>query len=441
MQDRREEIIDFLNENYQPVYMLHPTLGKVDIWPLVRIKLYFSLIRNIEDSIKGVEEQQKMKKASKIKWLNRVKAFLECLSIEKHDKLLLGAGSYRVLHENRMFNKFFDPWLSNEGIILEYSGSNQGNYYSPTIHVNDALVIWSRLFHYHTYTLSEECQDFLDELVRKVEKKFGYPLDSILDQLKSSLLSISKWESLMGFLIKKTKATQVIALCYYTNAAFGAFLAASVIGIKKIDMQHGPQTDSHGAYGKWKYILREHNPLMPNEFWTWTDASAQVIKDYSKGSVIHKAIVRGNNWISFWNNRSFDINLPNGFFLFSLQPIDKPIPERFWLFIEKTAQEGRYWWIRLHPRQSKKILLGLEERVRQLGMETQFFFDDSRNIPLPAIFVKTAIHFTCFSGTAIEAGEFNVHTYFLDQRAKSLLMQNLDLYHWFDFESYDLVHN
>ncbi|WPZ11934.1 hypothetical protein [Roseivirga spongicola] len=432
----REKIIDFLNANYVSVFINHPILGKIDLWPLIRVQLYSQLIKNLENLSTSKDERKSTIFEKIVSIPSRLRSIAECFFIKKNERLLLGANSHRVDHEGSSFNRFFDPELTKNGLLLEYAGKRDVNYYSKTIELFEVLPIWSFFSGYNKYSIKEAELFKLRCLLDVVSKRFGCPFLNFESTILTSLRTIGKWENLFTFLLKKSRAQEVVALCYYSNPVFGAFLAASRIGVKKVDLQHGPQTSTHGAYGKWKYIFKNHNYLMPNEFWTWDESSAKTINDFTLNPEYHRSVVYGNDWIKYWKNKNSKMAIPNSLYLLSLQPLETPIPSDFLNFMAKTAGDGVFWWIRFHPRQTLLDYAFVKELlINHITNDESFFLDKGNEFPLPEILKNTSVHFTCFSGTALEAAEFNIPTYFLDSRACDLIVQRPKLFFWFrDFK-------
>ena len=437
MDKSREGIIDFLNRHYSPLIIKDQYGESYDIWPIIRIKLHSLLIKKLEPSLSV--NQPKIKYHRKTLLLSRLKAVKETLIIGKKEKLLLGAYSHRVEYKSKAYNRFFDPYLAANSIILEYDIKLPDNNYSPTINLPLVKSLMTFFFRPYHYQLEESSVKKVESIVQAVHEAYDVELLNFLQGIKSILKSMARWERIFEYFLKKTKAQEVVALCYYNTSVFGAFLAASKMGIKKVDLQHGPNTANHTAYGKWNFLSNKHNVFLPNEFWTWDNSSAMVVNDYLKSSDHHKAIVYGNDWIKHWERNPDSFDIPENINLYSLQPLSEPIPDFFWSYIKRTLDKGQTWWLRLHPRQSHLDYEKLKSKVTDLGLDGSVHIDKANVYPLPVVLKHTNLHFTMFSGTAIEAAMFGVHTFFLDKRANLLMSQYPELFHSFDQEMIEAV--
>ncbi|WP_187240734.1 hypothetical protein [Mesonia sp. HuA40] len=210
--------------------------------------------------------------------------------------------------------------------------------------------------------------------------------------------------------LNRIKAKQIHFLCYYSEFNYALIAAAKKLNIKTVEMQHGPQTSIHLAYGSWSRVPKNGYSTLPQEFWSWDKISANVIKCWIKNNEHHKVRVVGHPWVDYWRIDNFQ---DKRFILYSLQPNPPSFEELFSKpILNLITQTKEPWLIRLHPRQLDSYDK-IEELLRKNKIYTKSNLYIASHEPLPELLKKTKLHLTHFSGTTIEAAMFDVQTVLL----------------------------
>jgi hypothetical protein len=223
----------------------------------------------------------------------------------------------------------------------------------------------------------------------------------------------------------------VVILCYYSDDIMALIVAANKLSIETIEMQHGPQTDIHLAYGSWSNVPDVGYDMLPRTYWCWDSYSKNVLKKWVGNNTLYTVKVSGNPWVNYWQSKKESYSYQDYIF-YSLQPnpitIEQLFPENIIHFIKNESYK---WFIRLHPRQ----LGGLEEIEKYLqekGVLHLVNISDATNDPLPQILENSLIHITHSSGSALEAINFNVLTVLINEIGLSsfpeLLQNNQAVY-------------
>jgi hypothetical protein len=222
-----------------------------------------------------------------------------------------------------------------------------------------------------------------------------------------------------NLILKKVKPTQVHFLCYYMINNYAMIAVANKMKIKTVEMQHGPQTDIHLAYGSWSNLPSSGYDVLPRTFWNWDKGSSEFINKWIVTNKLYSSVIIGNPWIDFWKVKKSTYKFRD-YILYSLQPFPITLEQLFNnQIINAIKLSSLKWFIRLHPRQLteiKEIINFLEEKniLQNVNFE-QATFD-----PLPLVLSNAKIHVTHFSGSAIEASLFGVQTILLNEMGKEL---------------------
>jgi hypothetical protein len=200
----------------------------------------------------------------------------------------------------------------------------------------------------------------------------------------------------------------------------GLISACKELGITTIDVQHGKQGKYHGFYTHWTKIPGEGYAFMPDIFWVWGQESKDNInREQPAGCTHHRAIVGGNRWFAKWANgdgfspaddeKGFYDSLKryNKVVLFTLQPIEEPVP-KFILEAMRKAPKEWIWLLRLHPVRIEQKG-GIEAMLRENGIEN-FDVANATSSSLFSLMEHVDHHLTAWSTVCYEALPFNVPT-------------------------------
>jgi hypothetical protein len=228
-------------------------------------------------------------------------------------------------------------------------------------------------------------------------------------------LNFARFYSFFYFSLKLMNPELVIGLCYYNPKVMALFAAAKKSGIPSIEIQHGPQSALHPAYGIWANYPDPGYEMLPDIFWTWDEKSKRELESGIARYNSHKIVNLGNPWQKFWEDESrqhlANYHFDNNIILVSLQPLGE-IMDEFLIDAIKETHEIYDWWVRVHPRQLNKIK-EIKDFFREKGILEYIIINSATNYPLPLILENTKLHLTKTSGTTLEAMAFGVKTIIL----------------------------
>lgn len=431
MIDSREDIRDFILgiESNFPVDQW--TIDNLHIWPIVRIRLFFHLIKKTEYT-----ELKKRKRPINKKLLifsffkGKLKFFFSIINyyffllfnIPKKKYLFVAKDVHRVDYRGKRFNRFFDVLIEannieSEALYIESKKRQQNIYNSKRLlDVSKPLRGYLNLkkpFKKPQFIFNCEGYDSFLELLKdhNAMKDFVplFTVEKITNWYnKNFRYKIQFFDSIL----KKIDPKQITILCYYSEDIFALLTAANRLKIKTIEMQHGPQTDVHLCYGCWSKVPKEGFDVLPKTYWCWDSASSFVIDKWASKTKIYNSKVVGHPWLNYWQNKNKEYNHKN-FVLYCLQPtpltLETLFPKKILSLIES---DENIWFLRLHPRQLKdiqKIIDFFSEK--QLSHRVNIL--DATNDPLPQLLASAKLHITNFSGSTIEATLFGKKTILL----------------------------
>ncbi|MFG6106699.1 hypothetical protein U2F10_30955 [Leptothoe sp. EHU-05/26/07-4] len=253
------------------------------------------------------------------------------------------------------------------------------------------------------------------------------------EQLSYQLISIQNMSAYFVRIFKKIEPVVGFSVPYYWDIAMAFNLACQKQGVKSVDIQHGLQNDSHVAYAKWTTIPTEGYELLPSYFLCWSDFEVELISQWRKKETQnHQPIAIGNLGLELWSNEQekivqdvdrqiwdlirADASLvePVINVLFTMQPIDEPLPA--WI-IESIQQSPKHWkwWMRLHP-----SMLSQYELINELLHQNHIGHVNLKHtteLPLPALLANMDVHVTPLSSVVLEAERCNVPSVMTDVRA------------------------
>lgn len=403
------------------------------LWPHIRITLFFYLINLVEN--KTVKIKKKHIVTPKKSIIDKIKIFFfsivksminKCnfhiwhFRLKRKKHLFFGAESHRIDYKESRFNRFFDVlieknnWIDNS-LIFEYGGSKIKSQYNLQI-IN---------------TFDSALKGFQVNLFRKKQPQKinlkGYQgfltylnqnkgLENFVNRFNE--VKFQKWIhknfiTKIAFFkktLKKISPNKIIILCYYSENLMAMLAAASELGIQEtIEMQHGPQTDIHLAYGSWSVIPESGYSTLPKRYWCWDKYSTEAIKKWSNKTIHFKVIMTGNPWVDYWKEIKHKYSHKN-YILYSLQPAPISIEQLFTNQIVKLITDSkRQWFIRLHPRQLHQ-LENIKEYLNAKNILKKVNLNEATNDPLPLLLSNAILHVTHSSGTTLEASYFGLKT-------------------------------
>lgn len=433
--NNRTDIKNFIIDAEQRFPVNEWMVEDVHLWPFIRIHLFFKIINAVDGRKKFSPPQPPRVPASKSGLLQIVKNKWNFLQLKSKHKqqlkswfkslpqkkyLFVGADAHRVLHEGKRFNRFFDTIitthnLESESILFEYANTSNEILFNEQFVFKFENALKSFIF---TSDLQPNVHlkgyaNFLNYL-NQFDSCFGYTSYYTENKLKENARIFYIKYIFFKECFKIIRPNKIAILCYYNEDIMSLTAAANHSGIPTIEMQHGPQTDIHLAYGNWTVIPESGYAILPRTYWQWDQQSKSIIDKWAINNTIYKSIVIGNPWINFWKDKKVDYP-NNNFILYSLQPYPLSLQELFPPTVIELIKESKFkWFLRLHPRQLDKII-----EVRDFLQTHQILhlteIEYATFDPLPILLQNCVLHVTHFSGSAIEASAFNKFTILLNE--------------------------
>jgi hypothetical protein len=408
----RERTVDLIFKIEENEDLLGAKVNDVLIWPWIRVKLFFLLLRKLEGRGKLINKSLKPKRFSQLKssliFLNE---FFRLLRNRKSKFLFVGEKSHRAHFNGVSFNKFFDPIRKNVlnecGVLVEYSFSTKDAFLKSKNLSYAILKKYGRYFFRYRNIDSKFWKNLeisLHEINTGLSKE---ELHSAVIQLKSQWKSIIIEKEVWNFILRILKPEKIFTLCYYSNPVYSLNIAANELKIPTIEMQHGPINAFHLAYGSFKQTLNQTtSALLPQRFLAWDSFSLNVL---SKSFPTKEINILGLPWLNFLSTQNLNLKTDKKIILYALQPISE-IGEAFPDFLIKwikQSKESFMWYIRLHPRQDNE-----REYIVQKLQEAQVYesveIERASNLPLPLLMSNSHMIFTSFSGVVIEAASMGI---------------------------------
>lgn len=433
----RQEIKEFVLKLEQDFPTDEWEIDGVHIWPHIRIRLFNALWANIEKNHNDARIKEApaviMKdqgfigaKIDRIRNSNRFLRFEAKRVLRKlpGTKFLVATSStHRTLHQSESYNKFADPLLDQleNGINLETSAKH---LYDSEIHRSD------RVFYFYDYFNAvlksdkrklrmerskhfemDRYADFLAEVYNKTgaeAKEIGISeqeLNRIMDRFHD-------FEETYELVLDRVKPEIIFSVCFYTFSMMALNYVANKRGIKTVEIQHGPQTDTHMGYAAWNKVPATGFNTMPEYFWNWDKYSNRVLNEWIEKQRYHKCFIGGNLWMQYVSSIDSDRDV----ILYSLQNLkfEYLFPE----YIIDSIRQSRYeWWLRLHPRQLE-YLNDIKAFFNAKNVLDKINIEDATNEPLPSVLDKTKVHITNFSGCALEAAALGIPSIIIDERGR-----------------------
>ncbi|WP_055448735.1 hypothetical protein [Lacinutrix mariniflava] len=408
--------------------------NNIHLWPYLRIKLFFYLIKTLEVKPENyvLQDNQFKKKAIlkqvkralgiKFRQVQKIIAYYSWKNkLEPKDIIFVGADSHRVDYRGARFNRYFDVlieknnWLLNS-IYFEYA-SKFDNQYNPknVLKFKEALngfqilkkkkeIIFS-LDGYPEFLSYLESQTIFNEFVKT------YSVGKLTTWCQNIFFSKKEFFTVI---LKKIKPKKIAILCYYSEDIYPLIAAANELGIETIEMQHGPQNKLHLSYGSWSVVPKEGYDILPRTFWCWDDFSKNEIKSWTKNNTLYNVIVTGNPWVNYWKEKNNNYIYKN-YVLYSLQPEPIPYNVLFTPIIIKTIKNSsKTWFIRLHPRQLNDIGK-IKKTLKENNILHLVNIDNATQDPLPQLLLNCCVHITHSSGSTLEANCFNIKTILINK--------------------------
>lgn len=429
-----KEAVEIIKEIENTFSVQSLSISGIDIWPVIRIHLAFSL-----DSI--VLHSGNDKKSDgisyhlsgvlksfwqKLRWYDNTSWFLK-----KSDVLFL---TYSQSKHNRFKNKWLDSYVDPVISELEKAGktfckieySNDYEYRLPGYKASNLIqhhLFWNFLkarFRMKTILFDDQTKTVLNEVAQFLNRN-GFDSD-LIDHgfIKKRVSQILSNREYFKKLLRKVKPKVVIGSNYY-GIEMAMNLACREYGIKSVDIQHGVQGKYHVAYGSWINVPASGYNLLPDTFAVWSDYEKNNIDDWSK-STIHDSIVIGNPLLNFYSKYKEsnqlllkELNREKINVLITLQP-GRGLIELYKDLLNEN-DSNIHFWIRKHP------VMGTDEveNIKKgLSLNSNYSFDLASDIPLHDLLQHMDVHITENSTVVIEADQYGMLNIVCHESGKDL---------------------
>jgi hypothetical protein len=419
----RAQIVALILKLEEKNELKESTLGGINIWPFIRVKLFFFLIKTLQqETIKNNNTIRKIDKSIIVrKFLRSIKEWYRFNNLKKSKLLFVGHSLYRAKFNDISYNKFFDPLRTIQEFshypLIEYSTPIANSYKSD---YTFSFLTLQELFKLNYVKETKKSLQFWADLESHLGQ-FSKELDvqisvgMFIKSIKKSWDKIHRTKSTWKRILNKVQPSRVVTLCYYTDAIYSLNLAAAELGIITQEMQHGPMSPMHLAYGMFDKLSNiTDTPLLPQQFLVWNDHTKQQLSRSFPSKIIE---VVGLPWFDFIEKNTSQINTIDKSILYALQPTVafETFPDYLIKWIKQSSTVYK-WYFRLHPRQFHEYDL-IREKVKTLFPGIPIDIDYPTHTPLPIILTQVDMVFAMTSGVIIEASLLGKPVIALDQLA------------------------
>jgi len=397
-------------------------------WPLIRQILWVELTStasNDKTSKKGptLEIFASIKKNV----LAIYRSFSEVQARENNTKIFISRPVYlQKLPSGKCFDRIVDP-------IIESLDQNEKitKYYVSKIPSERELMheflTMQQSFFFDVITLTNEQKKVLHQ-IESLSSIYGLELRQ---KYQKMLRSFIEWFiAAKKILSKQKKLKEIYLTSWYFPDMMGICAAASELGIKTIDVQHGKQGKFQAMYSGWTKIPESGYALMPDNFWCWGKPSCDHILASSPNRKNHIPLMMGYPWIDYYKKNSIPLN-PEIFkneinVLVTIQPPQgentERIPDFVVDFLLSNHTKNMHFTFRVHPNDSE----GLDYCNKRLqSIDASIFNIDSGEGNLYDAFMFSTHHITAYSSCCYEADGFGVPTLLFGNEAKDIYKEEI----------------
>ena len=431
----RNDIKDFILQVESKFSVNDWQVDGVHIWPYLRIRLFFFLIRQVEqinnqtDQSNFHHQSDQLSKLSPFHFLKYLlkqiygRLFLSNFFSRLPQKkiIFLGSDAHRVPFKNKRYNRYFDVLIDKynihqDAIYFEYDSKALGNQYNQDLVYKFQKALQYFLKYRRDEKIEVKLDRYADFLTYLEESGVGSSFIKSNSNQHIDLWARGFIKKIQFFktIINSIDPEKLVILCYYSDNVMAFTAAANQEGVKTIEMQHGPQTAIHMAYSNWTKIPALGYDMLPRHYWCWDFYSKEIISTWAKPP-LYSVQISGNPWVNYWKENVHEYSHKN-FVLYALQPnqvctIQQLFPPSIVNFIKNQPYQ---WFLRLHPRQIPERE-SLVNYLKQNGISELVNIDEATNDPLPLLLLNAALHVTHCSGSTIEAAFFDTHTVLINK--------------------------
>lgn len=396
----------------------------IKVWPYLRIKLFIDLLKyskqkpisNLKNTnFKPPKKTIKKQLFQVFKDLFYLLRFL--LKLESKSVIYFGGHFHRTKIDGVYFNRFFDALSYNYGLSDNHYTFEFLKIYNRNFYQSSILDLTSSINAYNTLqkikskilrqrkVVSKVSLDGYEEFLKDVSQLNRF---IVLDSY--SELSVTRWvkkiinlQPFFKIVYKRIQPKYVIYAGYYGyDHLYASIYAANSMGINTVDVQHGPQTNTHMVFSDWNKIPEKGYRLMPKSYWNWDEPSKKNILKWGASNGIEAKCI-GQPYINYFNSTNKVTISKQSYILYSFQAKPFLLTDFLSDSILSLIKALDYIWIlRLHP-SSYITKVDVEEFVKSKGLLEKVKIEDAKSSPLPISILKSTWHVTHFSGCVIEA--------------------------------------
>jgi hypothetical protein len=422
MSDVFKTLSDEICNIEKSLYVNDYKVDNIHLWPIYRLAYYIQRKKTRNNHTKN-SLFQRIKNYLIFKYLattNSKKSFNTLTKI-----VFLGSNSHRIKDDRGIYvNKFFNSISSQVNHIVEYDNLIL-NLDNNSVSLNSFISKSSRPSKKFIYEIKK-----LSTAIKLItSKKIDF------DRIELFVINVLSYYNRIYPTLKKSNIQKVYVCSYYSQPALGFVIAANQLGIKTIEVQHGPIGLNHLAYSNWNNLPQNEKYLaIPSEIHIWHKNF-----NFYLSNIFENVKVTGNYYLK--NFKIDNINYEKSVFLITLQPMDDKLPNIYFRIIEKYYEKFKIV-IRTHPRQNRNSLF--KQTKKRLEIKYNVSYHSAKEKSIVEILLKTKIHFTGYSGTFFEALELNVPTLFFNSLALNFFSNfkndhNCWFCHNMNFNSVDFV--
>ena len=232
-------------------------IGDIHLWPIFRLAYY-------------IQRKKKKNNHTQNSLYKRIKNYLifKYLGITFVKKyfnpltktVFLGSNSQRIKNKHGVYvNKFFDKISSPIDHIIEYDNL----IFNLDVNSKSLNSFISKLPRTHNKSLNEIKK--ISKEIKLISKK-----NIDFDRIELFVSNVLSYYEKIYPILKKSSINKVYVCSYYSQPALGFIIAANQLGIKTIEVQHGPIGEYHLAYSNWNKLPQNKKYLsIPDEIHIW----------------------------------------------------------------------------------------------------------------------------------------------------------------------------
>lgn len=234
------------------------------------------------------------------------------------------------------------------------------------------------------------------------------------DALSSAVVSLA---ANLERRMRHERVATVFIVSYYDVGGYAFSLAAQRCGALAVDVQHGVTGDYHLGYADWRVEPAPGYALLPNCFWSWTQADATVVQRWAASSdrPQRHTVVGGHPFMESWRRGEVPQSVAavhrlrtliesaagRPCVLVTLQPGLASPPALAPLIHAWKSGVNVMWWVRLHP-MAMADAPAIEATLREAGV-AHWDVSSASALPLPQLLASAHLHCTHSSSAVIEA--------------------------------------